>query len=69
METPRSERFAVLRVEEAVRTGASVLATACPYCMTMFEDAVKVLDLEASLKVLDVAEILALSLEPGEARP
>ncbi len=62
MEVPSDERFAVLRVEEAIATGATVLATACPYCTTMLEDAVKVLDREDDLEVMDLAELVALSL-------
>ena len=47
------------RVREASATGASVLAVACPNCMTMLEDAVKAEGLEDSLAVKDVAEIVA----------
>ena len=57
------ERFAVHRVEEAVATGAEVLAVACPICMAMFEDAVKVLELEDRIRIQDVAELLAESTE------
>ena len=65
-EAPVEERFAVLRVREARETGASVIATACPYCMAMFEDAVKVTGLEGELRVADVAELFAESvLEEG----
>jgi len=38
METPKGERFSDLRMEQAIGTGAQVLATACPYCTTNFED-------------------------------
>ena len=38
METPKGERFADLRLDQAVGVGAQVLATACPYCITNFED-------------------------------
>ena len=38
METPKGERFSDLRLAQAVGTGAQVLATACPYCITNFED-------------------------------
>jgi Fe-S oxidoreductase len=50
-------------VAEARATGARVLATACPYCAVMFEDAIKVLELEEEIAVLDVAELLAQSLQ------
>jgi Fe-S oxidoreductase len=57
------ERFAVHRVREAVETGATVLATACPYCLAMFEDAVGVLGLQDRLAVRDVAELVRDALE------
>jgi Fe-S oxidoreductase len=57
------ERFAVLRVREALDTGADVIATACPYCVLMLEDAVKVLGVEKKIEILDVAELLAQSVE------
>lgn len=47
-----------IRVREAHDTGASILAVACPNCMTMLEDAVKAEGLEDKLAVRDVAEIV-----------
>lgn len=38
MDTPREERFSDLRLQQAVDSGAQVLVTACPYCITNFED-------------------------------
>lgn len=58
METPKEERFANLRIQQALDTGAEVLATACPYCITAFEDARVVLNLEDRIEVKDVMEIL-----------
>ncbi|RJQ67650.1 MAG: (Fe-S)-binding protein [Desulfobacteraceae bacterium] len=46
-----------LRVREAHAAGAGVLAVACPNCLTMLEDAVKVEGLEEKLSVRDVAEL------------
>jgi Fe-S oxidoreductase len=50
-----------IRVQEAARTGASILVVACPYCANMFEDAIKVEDLDAQLAVNDVSELLRAS--------
>jgi len=61
MDLPIEERFAVMRVREAREVGATVIATACPYCTSMLEDAVRVLDLDEELQVLDVAELVARS--------
>lgn len=41
MDVPPEERFAVMRIREAQETGANIIATACPYCISMLEDAVK----------------------------
>jgi Fe-S oxidoreductase len=48
-----------IRAREAGNTGASVLAVACPNCLTMLEDAVKVEGLERKIKVLDISEIVS----------
>jgi Fe-S oxidoreductase len=47
-----------VRVREAVRTGADVLAVACPKCAKMFEDAVKAENLDDRIAVRDIAEII-----------
>ena len=59
METPAEKRFSVLRVKEAADAGADILATACPYCISLLDDSRKTEGLEDSLEVLDLAEILA----------
>ncbi len=47
-----------VRVREAAETGAQVLAVACPKCAKMFDDAIKVENLEDRLRVMDLAEIV-----------
>jgi Fe-S oxidoreductase len=51
-----------IRVREAYETGADVLAVACPSCMTMLQDAVKVEGLEDKLAVKDISQILTEAL-------
>lgn len=51
------------RIEEALDTGSSVVASACPFCNTMLTDGVKSKEKEDSVKVLDVAELVAMSME------
>lgn len=51
-----------IRIREAHRTGAGVLAVACPACMTMFVDAVKSEKLEEKLAIQDISEIVSQSL-------
>lgn len=49
------------RAEEAIATGASTIAVACPFCMTMMNDGVKGKEKEGTVIVKDVAEIIAES--------
>jgi Fe-S oxidoreductase len=51
------------RTEEALKTDAEVIATACPFCMTMLTDGLKYKNREGEIKNLDVAELIAQSLE------
>jgi Fe-S oxidoreductase/nitrate reductase gamma subunit len=53
------ERINVKRVNMAVDTGANVLVSNCPFCLTMFEDGVKGAEVEDKLKPKDIAELLA----------
>ncbi|MDV3277346.1 MAG: respiratory nitrate reductase subunit gamma [Nitrososphaerales archaeon] len=64
-EVPEKKKVGVIRAEEARATGAGTLAVACPFCITMFEDATKAIGDEA-LKVKDIAELVAESLEKRE---
>ena len=60
--TNTEDRLAFQRVHEAVSTGADVLAVACPFCMAMLEDAVKVQGLEDKIEVKDILELVAEAL-------
>ncbi|MBS1759669.1 MAG: (Fe-S)-binding protein [Bacteroidetes bacterium] len=51
------------RSNEAIDTGAQIIASACPYCNTMMTDGVKLAEKEESVKVMDVAELIAESLK------
>lgn len=55
-------RLAQWRVREAIDTGAEVLATACPFCLLTLEEAVKHLNAEDKLRVMDIAEIAVQAL-------
>lgn len=54
------------RSGEAIDTGASVVASACPYCNTMLTDGVKNAEKEEDVKVMDIAEIIAASIQENE---
>ena len=59
IETKKGERFSDLRLEQAIETGASVLAVSCPYCMLNFEDSVLTSDKEGDvIEVRDMAELV-----------
>jgi len=49
----------IARTEEALATGATTVAVACPFCMTMMTDGVKNKEKEAEVKVKDLAELIA----------
>jgi Fe-S oxidoreductase len=57
-ETPMSERFSNLRLEQAIGIGAEVLATCCPYCITQFEDSRLALEDSELIQIKDITEIL-----------
>jgi len=52
-----------VRLEQAVAADPGMVATACPYCLTMFEDALKVKDLEGKILTKDITELVAEHLE------
>ena len=58
METPKNERFSDLRLEQADATGAEVLVTSCPYCITNFEESRLGMEGDDVLQVKDITEIV-----------
>src|SRR5690349_7318145 len=56
---PGRKDINIERVEEALATGATTVAVACPFCMTMMSDGVKNKEREADVKVKDIAELIA----------
>jgi heterodisulfide reductase subunit D len=50
------------RIEEALETGATIVAASCPFCITMLTDGVKNKEKEAEVQVFDLAELIAASL-------
>jgi Fe-S oxidoreductase len=66
MEPPQgllsSQAIAERRVQQAFATGAEILVTACPFCNITLNDAVKTLEKEEAIKVMDVTELISMSL-------
>lgn len=58
---PGKKEVNVERIEEALSTQARIVASACPFCMTMLSDGVKNKEKEAEVKVYDLAELIAQS--------
>ena len=58
METPKNERFSDLRINQALETGAQILATSCPYCITNFEESRLSLEPDQVLEIRDITEII-----------
>jgi Fe-S oxidoreductase len=53
------------RTNEAISTGADIIAAACPFCNTMLTDGVKNAEKENDIKVMDIAELIAADLDGG----
>ncbi|MBU2647936.1 4Fe-4S dicluster domain-containing protein [bacterium] len=58
MDIREGERLNVMRIEQARKTGADTIVTACPFCHHMLDDAIKLKNLEDQLQVLDIATLL-----------
>jgi len=63
MEEHHGKRINIERTEEALATGASTVASACPFCLTMMNDGVKAKEASEKVAVKDIAEILLESVE------
>jgi dimethylglycine catabolism B len=57
------ERLSDRRVKEAIASGADVLAVACPYEISRFEDSLKVLGHDKKMVVRDIVELLVEAIE------
>lgn len=64
LEEKEGQRINQNRAQEAVSTGATTVATACPFCLTMLKDGVQSLGEEDGVKVRDFSEILADAVLP-----
>jgi Fe-S oxidoreductase len=62
METPKAERFSALRLEQARSAEVEVLVTACPYCISNFEDSKITLNFVNDIEVKDLTEIVQQAL-------
>lgn len=63
MEVKSEKRMNIIRVEEALATEATMVGTACPFCLAMVDLGRKVKEAEGRLAVKDISELVAESLE------
>jgi len=60
LDLPMEQRMTNVRIRQLHETGAQILAVSCPYCLQMFEDAIKVMHIDMEVK--DISELLLESL-------
>ena len=58
LETDAETRINHRRLQDALDVKADVVATACPYCLLMFDDAIRSKGLGEELKVMDLSEVM-----------
>jgi Fe-S oxidoreductase len=58
MEENIGKRINITRTEQALATNAGIVASSCPFCMTMMTDGVKSKDMQDKVKVMDIAELM-----------
>ncbi|HBX69330.1 MAG TPA: hypothetical protein DEH25_08080 [Chloroflexi bacterium] len=62
METDPNTRINNQRLQDALNAKVDTVATACPYCLTMFDDAIRSKAVGEQIKVLDIVEVLEAKL-------
>jgi Fe-S oxidoreductase len=58
----QKKKISAIRLDEARGTRAEVVATACPFCTSMLEDASVAAGTKESVKILDIAELVAAQI-------
>jgi Fe-S oxidoreductase len=66
LETDANTRINHRRLDEALQAQADVVATACPYCLLMFDDAIRSKGVGEQIQVLDITEVLERQLGDGQ---
>ncbi len=63
-EPEEEQRMGVVRIHMAKEAGANIIVTACPFCLTNMEDAIKVAGLEGQMEAIDLCELVDAQLQP-----
>jgi len=66
MEEEPSQRVNVRRTEQIIEAKADIVATSCPYCLSMLEDGLKTKGVENSIKAMDLSELVVQTLAMGK---
>jgi Fe-S oxidoreductase len=66
MEEHVGKKVNIERTEEALATGASRIAVACPFCYVMMDDGVKEKQRDDDVRVQDIAEVLIEAVESAD---
>jgi len=69
MDEKTGKRINIERLEDALTTDPEWIATACPFCVTMFDDAIKDKGLEETLKIWDIVELVEIAVLGEENKP
>ena len=62
LEETIGEKINVNRTDQALKLGVNTIATACPYCLTMFEDGLKTKESDKTVRALDICELVDRAL-------
>ena len=63
MEEKIGTRINQARTEQALKTKANLVGTACPYCLTMLGDGIKEKGLEESMSAFDLSELVVQAMD------
>lgn len=69
MDEKTGKRINLQRLEDTLTTDPEWIATACPFCITMFDDAIKDKGLEGKLKIWDIVELVEIAILGEENKP
>jgi Fe-S oxidoreductase len=59
METKEGERIDTLRIQQVENSNADTVVTGCPYCFHMLNDAIKTMNLEKEIRIVDLVSHVA----------
>ena len=59
----RGTKINHMRLDQAIETGAKTVASACPFCLTMMQDAISTKDASETIRAQDVVELVAAAIE------